>query len=469
MVGILYGYCQTMSGGQRALNSRLQKISRDLGDRLTINSFIVTTFSGLSVMAGFGFDILIAKRFGMGREADAYFTAVTIPVIILTAILTASQSVLVVALSTHQTRGRENAAPDLFSSLMILSGLTGLLLAVIGISSARILIHLISPGFDNPSLVLATSLTQILFLRAPAATVVEIIRPALFAHRHFSLASAGYLIDSVIALLGLFFLPIKGVLAAGWAITLGTWVELIFLALVLWITKSGFFKPTLSFRDPALSEVGRAIAAPLGGLLFRQSVIIAERWFGSFLGPGSVAALGYANKIIKVLGGVVFDSVNTAGLPSLARALSTNIQSIARREWQHLLRWTTIAAIPLGLGLALGSRYFIRLFFITGTRNLGSVTISQMTALLAIYSLALIPLGPFRAVQSYLYAAKRPVFVGGLLFLATIITLLLDWPFIQLFGVNGLGWSFAAGLVISLVFGFIFIHRHINRLEPATP
>jgi len=444
--------------------------------RLTLNSFIVAVFSGSSVLAGFAFDLLIAARFGLGKEADAYFAAVTLPVVVLTALLTASQSVLVVALApltpSPEPTG-EGVVDDgvLFSSLLNLAGLFGLVIAIVGVASAHWLAWMLSPGFDAPSLTLAASLMRVLFLRAPAATMVEVLRPALLGRQRFALASAGYLIDSLTALLGLFFLLTKGIMSAGWALTLGAWAELGWLVIASFTTASfttgsvlthRFYRPRIVWRDAALRQVGCSLAAPLGGLIFRQGVILAERWFGSFLGPGSVAALGYANKIIKVFGGVVFDSVNTTALPSLTAAihkfgLASASRSAVLREWKRLLSFSTLVAFPLGLGLALFSRPFVTFFFSGGTRDLGAVNLAQMATLLAIYSLALIPLGPFRAQQSYLYAAKHPASVGWLLFLATIVTLLLDWPLVQVSGMYGLGVSFALGVVVALIAGFFRI------------
>jgi putative peptidoglycan lipid II flippase len=206
-------------------------------------------------------------------------------------------------------------------------------------------------------------------------------------------------------------------------------------------------------------QVGAELTAPLAGLLFRQGVTLADRWFGSFLPPGSVSALGYAGKITQVLAGTVFGAVATAGLPALAGALANGQQQEAAWRWRSMLRLSVAVAVPLGLGLALLSRPFVRLLFENHSRNLESGSTILLANVLAIYALSLIPLGPFRAQQSYLFAARQANWVAGLLFLVTSITLALDWLFVKWLGAIGLGLAFTFGVSVSLALGFVMVKK----------
>lgn len=59
------------------------------------DSAIVATLNGCSFIAAFLVDILIATQFGLGREADAFFLALAIPLFIYSVTLVSVNVVLV--------------------------------------------------------------------------------------------------------------------------------------------------------------------------------------------------------------------------------------------------------------------------------------------------------------------------------------------------------------------------------------
>jgi putative peptidoglycan lipid II flippase len=303
----------------------------------------------------------------------------------------------------------------------------------------------------------------------PAALVAAIGRAGLYASRHFASAATANFLPSAFALTAMLLHPAGDIRWVAVVIVLGYWLALGWLVVALAVSGANPYRRWYRYipeavrfwRNPAVRQIGRDLTAPMLGLLSRQGVVLAERWFGSFLPPGSVSALGYANKITTVLAGVVFDSLTTAGLPGLTRALSQRMNGVATREWRRLLSFCLGSALPLGIGLALVSRpLLVFLFARSGSAQLDTATALKLASVMAVYFLGLIPLGLFRAQQSYLYAVQRPAWVAVLLFLATLITLLLDWPLVRLLDAAGLALSFSAGMIVASLFAFGLIRRY---------
>jgi len=150
--------------------------------RLLKRASIVSAFSALGVGLGFLVDVLLVARFGIGASTDAYFGGYTVPLVIVTC-LVAVEPVLVTLLAGY--REDESA----FSILLNAAALSGLVVAVIGVVSARLLVRATTPGFSSETAAQAVLLGRIFFARVPATAVSEVCKAKLYAMRRFGLAT----------------------------------------------------------------------------------------------------------------------------------------------------------------------------------------------------------------------------------------------------------------------------------------
>lgn len=428
-------------------------------DRLAPSAIIIFAFTGIGVAAGLAVDLLIAIRFTIGPVTDAYYTSITLPLLITAAALSAGQTVFVVAF----TPGPDPAADSrLFSALFTNATLLGFLLGVAGSLLSPVIIIVLAPGFGPPEQALAVGLSRILFWRVPAVLMMEIIRAMLYARRDFAVAASGNALPGLVAVGLLLLFPEMSIFQVGVVIVLGNWVSAIWMAGALAVKRHVAFRPRFGWRDPALSRVAREVVIPVGATLLRQTVVVAERWFGSLLAPGSITALGYANKMTQVLAGTLYSSITIAGLPRLSSLISQGRVDMARETLRRLFRFTLAIAFPLSAGIALLSPFLLpRLAELS--KGVLSVQEGELIAAVFIpYSLSLLFLGPFRVQQTFFYALRRPLWVGGVLAVATVVTLLLDWPLSAAWGAPGLGWSFSFGIMVAMILGIILTGRYFK-------
>ena len=441
---------------------------------LSTDSAIIAVFTGFGVLIGVAFDITVAAKFGLSNTADAYFAAITIPVIITNAVLLSSQKVLIVSLTQSQSQLNSESVDKgqggkVFSTLLNAFILIGFVISIVGSVASPFLMRFLTPGLDAFSMDTASEVSRILYLRIPAASASIILQSLLYSRRHIMAGASGNFMPGLVTLLLLFSRPELPIQWVAVSIVIGAWSGLIWLIILSTTLRIEKYLPTLDLRNPVIRNIARALLVPLAGLLMRQSILLAERWFGSLMGPGYVAALGYANKIIKVFAGTFFDSLSTASLPALTNDFTKKIYKSVLQEWRRLLTLSIIIGLILSAGIYLISDPLVHFLFSSRTQDLGNLQLSEMALILSIYGLSLIPMGPFRAQQSFLYAAKDPKTVGRLLLIATITTLLLDWPLVTLFGASGLGIAFTAGIIVGLLFGFRFTRIHLTMLKTIIP
>jgi putative peptidoglycan lipid II flippase len=436
-----------------------RKVIHALGPaaRLLKRSTTVSSFTALGVGIGFLVDVLLVARFGIGVSTDAYFGGYTIPLILVTC-LVAIEPVLVTILAGH--RQDESA----FSILLNAAGLVGLTVAALGILLARPLVQGTMPGFPPETAAQATLLARILFARVPGTAVAEVCKAELYTRRRFGLATFSNVFPSLLTAVVL-VLPRTGtaieVVAA--SVVAGTLLQAVVLTAALFGPFHLPYRFTLRHTTPLLSQTGRLLVAPLVGLLLRQGVVLAERFFGSNLQAGSVTALSYASRLTMTVAGISFDGISTAALPSLAERWSQGATKEARDELAALLKLMLIVAVPVGLLAAALGTPLVLLFFQRGQVDRQGALL--MGTLFSIYSLSLLGLGPFRAAQNLFYAVKemRPIIIlhGSL----TAVTLVLDWILVRRMGVTGLALSFAVSSAIIAVAAMVWMAEHVGNLD----
>ena len=424
--------------------------------RLLRRATTVSAFTAVGVALGFLVDVLLVARFGIGAGTDAYFGGYTVPLVIVTSVV-AVEPVLVTILAGY--RDDELA----FSVLLNAAGLAGLLIAVLGILLARWQVQATTPGFAPETAAQAALLARIFFARVPATALAEVCKAELYARRHFGLATFSNVFPSLVTV-AVLAMPraASDISIVAYSVVGGSFLQAIVLVVALLGPLHTPYRFTLRHPTPLLGQTARLLVAPLAGLLLRQGVVLAERFFGSGLAAGSVTALSYASRLTMTVAGIGFDGINTAALPSLAERWSRGSEAEARGELSALVRLMLAVALPVGLMVAALSSPFVFLFFQRGQVDRHSALL--MASLFGVYSLSLLGLGPFRAAQSFFYAVKEMRAILILHGALTALTVLLDWILVRSLGALALALAFAASSVMIAVVAIAWLARRAGDL-----
>jgi|GEM_PF-3152282 len=414
--------------------------------RMGRHAFSTVASGSLGLFAGVVLDIIVVAIFGMSWRTDAYFIAVTIPLVIITLMmLQATRVVQPLFINKRQTQGEHEGWNYLN---LIMSGGTAIVAAcsAVGVLLSPLLMRLQAAGSANDETLLATRLSICLFLILPLNFPVVVMRAALQSLGIFALTGGMKFFESSFKILLLLSVGRKlGVEALVWGTLAGTLFEVLVFYLVL--RAKGFrFHSVWRWKHPDMIQAYSLMIFPLAGQACAVGVESLTNALGSMLGPGNVTALRLATRIIESFAGLLVGSIVIVAMPTIAGSVATRDLQATRKHLQHGLYLLLLVSIPFSIWLAMVSHPLISLLYERGNFSAADTTLVANILLMMIPYLFL---GRFRGLLELPFFAeqdtKTPVasaMISATLFVA------ISFSLVRIAGVYGipLGRSFGYGL-----------------------
>jgi putative peptidoglycan lipid II flippase len=300
------------------------------GERVVTRSVVLSTIGvfnrGLTVIT----QIVLAGRFGQSPSADAYFATEAIPDLF---ILLIGGGLSMAAIPVY-SRLRSEAVPPLppvrvtpphtafITSYAVTT--TAMLTAVSVLVSlaAPVVVSVLAPGFDPGTRSLAIDLLRVMALVLMLLATDAATRAALNCHRRFAipeLTRTAYNLAVLAAVL--LFTDDHGVMAIGWGMVVGaalmSSIQLIWAARLKLISR-----PRLRLHPEAVEILAR-IPAVLLVLAWPLVMLLVDRAAASDAQSGTLAALGYATRVVFLPVGIIVVPLATVLYPRLSE-LATN-------------------------------------------------------------------------------------------------------------------------------------------------
>lgn len=353
-----------MTGERRPTDPAVSKSAT--GHFIFRNASTTATLGGLGVISGLILDALILGAFGAGAQTDAFFTALSLPLLITNVFSAQGPKVLVPVFSEYFRHRDDAAAWTLLSNLIttvfcILMGVCGL-----GVLLSAIIIPIQIPGLESQTITLAVWLSRLIFGLVLCQGLASILQSVLYAQHRFLISSSGKLVSNtitiVVVVLGHAHLGIEAV-AAG--MLLGSLVQLILLAAAL--AKHNFrYRWILRPTDPKLRQIFGSFRYPLTGHVLGESGMILQNILGSFLGSGNVTVIRYAARIVQAIAGVLLGSVVQVTFPLMARHAAANDLRAQRKTLLESVRLLMVVGLPVCIWLVLAAESLVVLLFERG-------------------------------------------------------------------------------------------------------
>ena len=420
----------------------------------------------LSRIFGFARDMVLARLFGAGLAADAFFVAYRIPNLLRELFAEGSMSAAFIPVfSEYLTKRTKRDAWELASAAFttLLTVLTGVCL--LGILAAPWIVKLIAPGFsDNPEReALTTMLTRIMFpyllcigLAALAMGVLNSVRsfaaPA-FSPVLFNIA----IIASAFLLAPLFAEPI---LAVAFGVVVGGFAQ--FLSQMPALRRAELlFGWRFDFAHEGVRRIGWLMAPALIGLSVTQINILVSTILASYF-PGGPTYLFYGMRLIHFPLGIFGVALATALLPSLSTQAAKGELDALRGTLGFGLRLIFFMIAPAMVGLILLRVPIVHLFFEHG-RFTAADTQGTAAAVLA-YAVGLWAFAGVRIVVSAFYSlqdTRTPVLVAAVALAANIaLSLLLMGPLRH----AGLALATALSAILNMGLLVVFLARRLGAV-----
>ena len=327
------------------------------------HAFTTVLFSSFGIVTSVLLDAIIMGLYGMGWQTDAYFIAITIPMVAITVIaLQATRVVQPIFISKRQSEG-ENEAWG-FVSLILTNGTTFFAsFALLGALVSPIIIGIQAIGSGAASLTLSTKLSVMFFLILPLYIPIAIMRVVLNSLGSFGLPASMKFIETAFKILFVLLLGRQiGVMALPLGMFCGALCQISMYYIAL-RNKGYRFRPVFRFFDPDLVNTYRLMVFPLVGQLCQVVVELVNNAFASMLGSGNVSALRLATRIIESFGGLLAGSIVLAVMPAIASSVAKGDFDGAKRDVRQGLYLLLLVTAPLSIWLALTNRPFIALIY----------------------------------------------------------------------------------------------------------
>jgi len=313
-----------------------------------------TTF--VSRVFGFVRDMVIARTFGAGMVADAFFVAYRIPALLRELFAEGSMSAAFIPVFTRvlHDSGREEAIRLAKATFTVLSVIL-LAVTLIGIIAAPIVVTIIAPGFHSTGgkFGLTLNLTRIMFpyllfvsLAALAMGILNTLG-SYFIPGLSSVMLSIFMISGVYLLAPLFEVPIYG-LALG--VILGGAFQFGIQLPSLWKRKVNLgwhFEP----HHPGVIQIGRLMFPMILGLSVTQLNIFVNTVLSSFLDEGSIAYLYYGIRLIHFPLGIFGVAMASAILPTLSASAAKREYEEVRNTYSFAIRLLLFITLPAMTGL----------------------------------------------------------------------------------------------------------------------
>jgi putative peptidoglycan lipid II flippase len=408
-------------------------------------------------------ELIVAWRFGTRDDLDAFLIALVIPSFLLT-VVSGSFSVVLMPhyIEVRESQG-DRAAQKLFSSAMGLGIVLMISVTIAMVVTAPWYLPWLASGFSVSKLALTEQILRSLTPIVLLAGIANIWGALLQANERFVLTSFVPLLTSVASILLILGFQGWGIFSLAMGLVLGFVLEAGVLAIALVQQRISIF-PRWYGMTPALKTMIHQYFPVVMGSFLMGSSLLVDQAMAAMLLPGSVAALGYGNRVIALPLGLATTALSTAVLPYFSKM-------VARQDWvgiQHTLNrylmGIAIVSLPLLLIFTVGSEPIIRMLFQRGS------FVDRDTQLVAQIQSAFALQIPFYVGALFLVRLISALRINQVLVwgssLNLIVNITLNYVFSQWMGITGIALSTTCVYVTSFIFLFCCVKHHLKQYSP---
>lgn len=342
-------------------------------------------------------DVVLAASVGLGARSDSLYAAWSLPLTIGRGMFQSLTNSFM-GLFAEETE-LSDAYNQAISVIMVLGFALAFLLSVTSIWWFPISV----PGASVETRATGQSLAAILAWIIGFLALAETCRAIYYKEENLRFPSITRLIGTLLTISLIFWGGQRGDLAlVAWGIVAGAAVEALLGLVGLRFTAGVRYR--FSWPERAkLREMTQVVGTPLAGQGVRVLAGVAERAISTFLGPGALTAVAFANRIIQTMERFIFRGF-----------LVTTIQTFNSRAKVNLtarLRLIFLIALPVAIVFIVLAEELVTVAFNRG--RFTAENVQTLAVVLQTYGLAILGIALSRIPFGIAYAQKRSRVVFG--------------------------------------------------------
>lgn len=440
-----------LNGSSNSTNRRI------LGTAATIGLLTI-----VGKIFALGKDTAVAYSFGTSDAVDAFLIALLLPTLAINVVAGSLNAAFISVLIECRERRGARAAADLFQSVLTLSSVLLAAAMLLLVAGRGLILPYLALGFTPEKLAETHHLFLLLLPAVFLSGMSTVYTGALNAGERFAL---GALAPAVVPLTTLVAIVTLGQrigiqsLAAGTVIGYGVHATVVAVA----VRRTGFpVVPGWRGWTPDISRVVAQYLPVMAGASLLSSTGLVDQAMASMLPSGSVAALGYGNKVISMVTSLGTAALGTAILPHFSKMA-------AHAQWPELRRsvamWTRLVlavTVPATVVLIAASPIIVRSVFEWGAftqRDTSSVSFVQVMYLFQVpfYALGVLFVRTLTSLQ------RNQVLLWGNL-ISFPLNLALNLLFMRWMGPAGIALSTSVVYAVSCGYLGLALRRALSQV-----
>ncbi len=436
-------------------------------NRKIFGAALIVALCSVAVKAlGMFKELVVAYSYGTSDAMDAYLIAYILPSFTVSIVTSSFNAAVIPAYIQERDHKSPEAAQELAGSMLTLCIGFLLLMTLVMALCSPLVLPFFGSGFGAEKLALTQKLFYFLLPVIILNGLATIFSSILNAGENFTLVALSPLLISITIIVSLVgFAPALGIYALVLGVLAGFASQGLLLAWGL-KKKNVKLRPRWAGLTPPIRNAIKQYFPILGGSMIMVSTDLVDQSMAAMLEAGSVAALGYGNRIPSAVLAIGAMGLGTAALPYFSKmAAGKDWEGIADTLKKYSLLILQIS-IPVTLLLMYFSESLIRLLFERGAfTDRDTLVVGQIQAMYALqipfYILSIMKV---RLISSLKY--------NQLLFYGTLISfplnIVLNYTFMQFMGVSGIALSTACVYLVSNMFLSVGLKRKMKRLTAGT-
>ncbi|HTN33368.1 MAG TPA: murein biosynthesis integral membrane protein MurJ [Marinobacter sp.] len=382
------------------------------------SSGVVGVMTMSSRVLGLIRDMVIARYFGAGAGADAFFVAFKIPNFLRRLFAEGAFSqAFVPVLSSYRENQPVSEVKRLVDAVAGSLGLVLLGITLVAMLGAPVLAAIFAPGFlgDEVKFALTSDMLRITFPYLLLISLTAFAGGILNSYDRFAVpAFTPVLLNLAMIGAAIYLAPLmdEPIMALAWGVFIAGALQLFFQ--LPFLMRLGLLpRPRVDYHHEGVSRILKLMAPALFGVSVSQINLLLDTVLASFLQTGSVSWLYYSDRLSELPLGVFGIAIATVILPSLSRkhAAESADQFAATLDWA--VRAVLIIGLPAALALALLAEPLIATLFHYGEVTSRDVIMSAQS--LRAYSAGLVAFMLIKVLAPGFFArqnTRTPVKIG---------------------------------------------------------
>lgn len=418
----------------------------------------------LARLIAFGRETTIAYLFGAARDTDAYVAATALPELVAGVLLSGMVGYAIIPelLRRAAAEDPQGAMRVVRAALQQTVMLTGVL-ALVALALADPLTSLVAPGLDGEQ---HDDAVLMLRVASPAMVlygVTGVAGAVLNARKSFLPVPLSFVVGNALGIAVLIAFSTVGIVAAA----LGYVASAAAFAAFQWALVRRGGQALLG--EPSEGGSGAAALARVGliAILVTCAPFLRtffERVIASTADAGELAALGFATRLILVVGAMAAVSVGTVVFPTLAEQAIAKRRQALLRTLRRALVLVLAVSVPLSALLIAAPSEIVRLLFERGEFNASDTAVTSAIVRTFAYGLVAICVCEILLRALFALGAHRVALAAVLATL--VLNLGLDLWLIDAVGIEGLGIGASVALWVNVLLLGAIVGRAL-RAPPA--